>query len=56
MYDIGEEDSDAVTDQSQISILGQSSSVHHMQLPVIEVMKVLTSVFLFIGLLTIDLV
>ncbi|KAL8040622.1 hypothetical protein ABFX02_10G109900 [Erythranthe guttata] len=38
-YDVGEEDIDAVTNQSQITILGQSSPIHHMQLPVIEVMK-----------------
>lgn len=44
MYDVGEEDSDAATDQSQISLMGQSSPIH-MQLPVVEVMKVLTSYF-----------
>lgn len=40
MYDVGEEDSDAATDQSQISLMGQSSP---MQLPVVEVMKVFAS-------------
>ncbi|KAK6156483.1 hypothetical protein DH2020_010731 [Rehmannia glutinosa] len=38
MYEIGEDDSDAVTDQSQISMMGQSSPIH-TQLPVVEVMK-----------------
>ncbi|KAG8376000.1 hypothetical protein BUALT_Bualt09G0017500 [Buddleja alternifolia] len=37
-YDVGEEDSDAVTDQSQISVLGHSSPIH-TQLPVVEIMK-----------------
>ncbi|KAL3643098.1 hypothetical protein CASFOL_013913 [Castilleja foliolosa] len=38
MYDLGEDDSDAVTDQSQISMIGQSSPIH-TQLPIVEVMK-----------------
>ncbi|KAL8483667.1 hypothetical protein ACS0TY_026375 [Phlomoides rotata] len=38
MYGVGEEDSDAATDQSQISFMGHSSPTH-MQLPVVEVMK-----------------
>lgn len=42
MYDVGEEDSDAADDQSQISSIGQSSPIP-MQLPVVEVMKVLPS-------------
>lgn len=42
MYDVGEEDSDAATDQSQISLMGQSSQMH---LPVVEVMKVFASCY-----------
>ncbi|KAL3825107.1 hypothetical protein ACJIZ3_021136 [Penstemon smallii] len=38
MYDVGEEDSDTVADQSQLSIVGQSSPIH-TQLPAVEVMK-----------------
>ncbi|KAL0339075.1 UNVERIFIED_CONTAM: Nuclear pore complex protein [Sesamum angustifolium] len=38
MYDVGDEDSDAVTDQSHISVMGHSSPIH-MQLPVVEVLK-----------------
>ncbi|XP_011093564.1 nuclear pore complex protein NUP205 isoform X1 [Sesamum indicum] len=38
MYDVGDEDSDAVTDQSHISAMGHSSPIH-MQLPVVEVLK-----------------
>lgn len=39
MYDIGEEDSDALADQSQLSVAGQSSLVQ-LQLPIVEIMKV----------------
>ncbi|GFP89371.1 nuclear pore complex protein nup205 [Phtheirospermum japonicum] len=38
MYDLGENDSDAVTDQSKISMMGQSPPIH-MKLPVVEIMK-----------------
>ncbi|CAA0815850.1 Nuclear pore complex protein NUP205 [Striga hermonthica] len=38
MYDLGEDDSDASADQSQTSIMIQSSPVN-MQLPVVEIMK-----------------
>ncbi|KAK4487351.1 hypothetical protein RD792_006029 [Penstemon davidsonii] len=38
MYDVGEEDSDTVADQSQLSMVGQSSPIH-TQLPAVEVMK-----------------
>lgn len=40
MYDVGEEDSDAFIDESQNSLVRQSYPTH-MQLPVIEIMKVL---------------
>lgn len=42
MYDVGEEDSDACTDQSQNLLVRQSSPIH-MQLPIVEIMKVLAS-------------
>lgn len=47
MYDVGEEDIDAFVDQSQNSLSRQSYPIH-MQLPVVEVMKVLTSYYLII--------
>ena len=40
MYDVGEEDSDAFVDESQNSS-GRQSYPIHMQLPVVEIMKVL---------------
>ncbi|KAG6389301.1 hypothetical protein SASPL_150768 [Salvia splendens] len=40
MYDVGEEDSDAIVDESQNSS-GRQSYPIHMQLPVVEIMKVL---------------
>lgn len=42
MYDVGEEDSDAFIDESQNSLVRQSYPLH-MQLPVVEIMKVLAS-------------
>lgn len=42
MYDVGEEDSDAFIDQSPSSMSRQSYPIY-MQLPVVEVMKVLTA-------------
>ncbi|KAL0346577.1 UNVERIFIED_CONTAM: Nuclear pore complex protein [Sesamum calycinum] len=53
MYDVGDEDSDAVTDQSHISVMGHSSPIH-MQLPVVEVLKRIRNVCLlvFLGLFT----
>lgn len=42
MYDVGEEDSDACIDQSQNLLVRQSYPIH-MQLPVVEIMKVLAS-------------
>lgn len=45
MYDVGEEDIDAFVDQSQNSLSRLSYPIH-MQLPVVEVMKVLTSYLL----------
>lgn len=47
MYDVGEEDCDAFIDQSQNSLPRQSYPIH-MQLPVVEVMKVLISYSLII--------
>ena len=39
MYDVEDEDVDSVVDQSQLSAVAQSASLH-MQLPVIELLKV----------------
>lgn len=44
MYDIGEEDIEIVTDQPTLSVVAKPSMIN-MQLPVIELMKVLTSIF-----------
>ncbi|KAK4397041.1 Nuclear pore complex protein, partial [Sesamum angolense] len=53
MYDVGDEDSDAVTDQSHISVMGHSSPIH-MQLPVVEVLKRIRNVCLLVFLVPKD--